>query len=86
VRRESRCYKIFLFQRYLSFLHQTKRAPRHIGCIHPQPPHRRLRQLIVFQEQRCISSGLWDQLRKTLVQQLQREPKVHLYDPRLSSQ
>jgi hypothetical protein len=27
--RESHCYKIFLFQRYLSFLHPRRKAPHH---------------------------------------------------------
>jgi hypothetical protein len=45
---ESRCYKVFLFQRYLSFLYPQGKAPRHTGCILPHPPHHRLRQLIVF--------------------------------------
>jgi hypothetical protein len=50
--------------------------------ILPHPPHRQLREVIVFQEQRCISSHLWDQVCKTLVQ----EPKIHLYDPHFSGQ
>jgi hypothetical protein len=76
VRRESYCYKISLFQRYLSLLYPQRRAPHQIGYILPHPPRCELRQLIVF---------LSDQLCKTLMQQLKREPNVHLYDPHFSS-
>jgi hypothetical protein len=36
-RRESCCYKISLFQRYLSFWYPQRKAPHHISCILTHP-------------------------------------------------
>jgi hypothetical protein len=85
-RRESYYYKISLFQRCLSLLYPQIKTPHQISCILPHPSHYQLWYLIVYQEQPCVSSRLLDQVYKTLVQQLKREPKVHLYNPHFSSQ
>jgi hypothetical protein len=67
-------------------MYKQRKTHHQTGWVLPHPPRCQLQQLIVFQEQRCVSSRLWDQVYKTLVQQLKREHNVHLYDPHFSSQ